>query len=331
MERRHSEIREGAGLEESRINEDFKDFLVKWGPRILIVAALILGGYSGLRYYRQAQANKVDAAFSEYNSLVTGGTPTPEALVGVAEAHSGMRALPLMAKLQAADLYLNAVVSGLEPGFDPVTDFGPDGAVVDEQLVLDDEDRAFYLDEAEALYRDVLERSSGKAERAIHAIGAAFGLGAVAQMREETGVAREAYERARVLAEEHGFEPLAGVAADRIERLDEPVQLPTLYAQEQLPQPPEPEQPAEPGGSRVPTGLSSDLGDLFGPREPGAPSESAGEDAGGSFELTEPEEGDADGQADGESAPEPSGVPEPSPGNPGAGGESPDDDPDDQP
>jgi len=271
MDKRHEQIREGAGLEESRINQDFKDFLIKWGPRILIVAAIVLGGYSGLRYYRQAQADRIDAAFAEYNALVTSGIPSPEALIAVAEAHSSVRALPLIARLQAADLYMRAVISGLEPGFDPTTDLNEQGEVVDESMLLDEQARGDYLERAETLYRGVLDASRDNPDRRLHAIGAAFGLGAVAQSRGELDAAREMYELAESLAASGEYGPLAEVARSRLAGLDEPVTLPTVYEQSELPEPPgdvAPPAPDADGSTGLPGGLSTDIGELFGPPEP---------------------------------------------------------------
>ncbi len=41
MDERQQQIKSGAGLEESRINEDFKDFLEKWGFWLLLAVGVL--------------------------------------------------------------------------------------------------------------------------------------------------------------------------------------------------------------------------------------------------------------------------------------------------
>ena len=74
MDQRQAQIRERAGLEESRLNEDFIDFLRKYGFLILLVAALAAGLTSGVRWYREYTVRKVTTAFADFEAARAVGT-----------------------------------------------------------------------------------------------------------------------------------------------------------------------------------------------------------------------------------------------------------------
>lgn len=307
MDERQTQIREGAGLEESRLNTDFIEFLRVWGPRLLIVTAVILGGFAAWRYYKQGKIDKVNRVFDEYNQIVAGGDPTPESLIAFAEANPGTRAIHLRARLQAADAYMGAVYSRLEVGTDTRvyqsqtglavdprnTDFDAEGNLLDDSLLLDDAAVEDYLGRAEEQYRIVLERSEGRADYAIHALGAMFGLAAVAESREEYDSARAQYERIAGFAAEHEYAPVVKLADAKIEGLEALRTMPTLYARADLPAVPEPvEEPVDEPVDGSATGDAVDPAPVDpantdpGSTEPGAAD--PGADEPGSSEPTDP-------------------------------------------
>ena len=64
MDERQTQIRQGAGLEESRINTEFLDFLNKWSSPVLIVIGLIGLGWFGLNYLERSKQSRMNNAFA---------------------------------------------------------------------------------------------------------------------------------------------------------------------------------------------------------------------------------------------------------------------------
>jgi len=176
MDERQAQIREGAGLEESKLNVEFIDWLRRWSTPMLMVVALAALGFVAYQKWEQAKLAKVDRAFGELDGALATGNPSPESLKAIAQTYEGVRGVPIMARLTAADLYLGTVRTGVKPG----TPIKQDGTV-DEADKLSDDDRAKNLDEAERLYKAVLDQTAGDNGQAIHAMSAAYGLAAVAE------------------------------------------------------------------------------------------------------------------------------------------------------
>src|SRR5438874_2058363 len=103
MDERQSQIRERAGLEESRLNEDFIEFLRKWGTPALMVLAIVAVGYLGLNKYKKARDEKIDKAFFDYEQVSGSNNPSPQSLTATAEEHEGVKAVSMLARRDAAD------------------------------------------------------------------------------------------------------------------------------------------------------------------------------------------------------------------------------------
>lgn len=231
MDQRQAQIRERAGLEESRLNEDFIDFLRKYGFLILLVAALAAGLTSGVRWYREYTVRKVTTAFADFEAARAGGDGSPDALSSVAASHQGVRAVSLLARLEAADAYLRAVRRGVKPG----TTVSPEGEVTTTDDLLTDADRASYLTLAKEGYERVLAESERDSKRAILRYGALFGLAAVAESERNFDRAATVYEQ--IIAQTNGtaFEAQGKVARVRLERLGELKNAPPLLPRAALP------------------------------------------------------------------------------------------------
>ena len=231
MDDRLKDIREGAGLEESKLNEVFIDWLNKWGNRILWVALIVLALYVGNIQLTKWRKAKIDRAFQEYQEILA-IDPTPEALLDIAQRHEGARGVPTMARLQAADLYLESVRLGLVPG----ATVGEDGSVLTEEDLLSEDQKARSLDRADGLYGEVFDASVDDVGTVIFAIDAAFGKAAVAETRFDRESARSWYERVIALGEAHGYDEAVSYARERIEALDDLTTMPVLYASADLPE-----------------------------------------------------------------------------------------------
>ncbi|GJQ30983.1 MAG: hypothetical protein HBSAPP03_28670 [Phycisphaerae bacterium] len=242
MDERQTQIRERAGLEESRLNVEFIDWLRKWGSPLLLVAALAAGAVWAKEKYGKTTRDKADGAFLAFEQARgTGQNVSPDSLVAVANEYGGTRAVGELARLEAADAYLDGVRRGLKVG--AVMKTGPEakpGELENPDDVLTAQDRADYLARAGELYQAVLTASDGKPERMLLALNALYGLAAVAEGRGEFDAARAWYEKIAARTEGTTFDAHAKVAKKRIAGLDGLKALAPLPSFDQVPKLPEP-------------------------------------------------------------------------------------------
>lgn len=295
MDERIKGIKEGAGREESRINEDLLEFLQKWSTPALMVLAALAVAYWGWNKYKQVQVAKVNKATSAYTSATVGGPANPDTLGNIASEYAGVRSFGLLAKLDLADINLLAVQRGLAPGVEYSAD-----AELAPGDVLDDAARAMHLERAGKLYREVLDATEAAPGKEPLAIEALFGLAAVAETSGDIEAARTHLDKVRTLSEKVNYDALAIVAGNRMNALsDGPA--PTLFAAGELPPLPEPE-PVIPPEPETPIGDEAlpDTGQV-GPADGGDPAPAEGQTP---PETTPPENapptGDEGGESDGE-------------------------------
>lgn len=247
MDERQQQIKEGAGLEESRLNREFIDFLSRWGTTALMVGVLCFLGYAGWERWQKMKLEKVDRAFEQLESLMTAQNPSPESLKAVADEFSGIRAVPHLARLRAADIYLEAARRGVRPG----ANFAGDGGLQDPSDVLGDEDRQRMLNEAQSLYSNVLAETERRSAQSLHALGAAYGLAAVAECRGDATAAKAGYERVSTIARASGLTAHVQIADKRIAALGD-LAMPRLYDTAELPKLPWAIEPPAAGGVEAP-------------------------------------------------------------------------------
>ncbi|MEM1184951.1 MAG: hypothetical protein AAGI53_08095 [Planctomycetota bacterium] len=209
-------IKEGAGREESRINQDFVDFLKVWGPRGLWLIVIISGGWWAFQQYQRYQVGRANDAFAEYEAVAGAANPLPASLRAVAEEYQDVGSVSALAQLRLGDVHLAAVRRGLEPA--AVLD--ANGNPEDEADVLDEAGRDDHLSRAASAYRAAIELTSSDAAKAILTVSGHFGLAAVAESRGENDEAKSQYERASAIAEQAGLAGLPEIAAERITSLD---------------------------------------------------------------------------------------------------------------
>lgn len=222
MDDRQTKIVEGAGLQESRLNQDFIDWLNRWGTPILLVVLLIAATWAGWTYFERRAAQATDLAFFEYEQARVSGQP--EVLLEVARVHSGRGAVGHLATLAAADVYLAAVRRGVVPG----------GEFANPEDHLDEAGRGEHLDRAGELYERVWRRTRADSGEVVHAIGARWGMVAVAITRREFDEAGAMIEEIREMATRHGRTDLRRQAETRLAQLDELRTLPPLLTEEQI-------------------------------------------------------------------------------------------------
>jgi hypothetical protein len=244
MDERQQKIREGAGLEESRLNVEFIDWLRRWSTPFLLVVAVVALSYVVYQRVQQSRLETLGTAFVELEAARSTAAPNPRALEDIARAYRNVRGVPYIALLAAGDEYLRSARLGVAPG----AEVRPDGTVADGDLMNQDQ-RDRFLADAERLYREVLQSTQGDTAKAIHAISAAYGLAAVAEMRGDLAAAKAEYERVIALSEAAGYASHVAVAHHRIENLPALSERQRLYAAAELPPLPGAGQAPEPDGA----------------------------------------------------------------------------------
>jgi hypothetical protein len=228
---RQQQIKEGAGLEESRINQDFVDFLNKWSTPVLLLIVIVSAGWVGLRWLEQQRVQRTDNAFMEYDAVAGAADPLPASLRAVADSYEGVGSVSALARLRLGDVHLAAVRRGLEPA--AVLD--RNGVPESEADVLDEAGLDDHLSRAASAYSGVLDETRDDPARALLAVNAMFGLAAVAEARGDDEAARSEYERAAAHASESGLVGLPEIAQSRIDSLAELPGRATLVSRADLP------------------------------------------------------------------------------------------------
>lgn len=220
LEKRQQNIQVGAGLEESRYSQDFIELLKNWGGPAVMILALGVLGYQGLKWYNLKRENAVSAAFKEFEGAKLAGNPS--ALIRVAEDHAGQRAVPHLARLEAARLLLESAIMGVDSGaeFVPATSDTP-AKLKNESDRLNAERRTQKLKQAEDLYQTVLKQTADEPGQEVHSIFAAYGLASVAETRGEWDQAKLFYDRVIDLSKRAKFETHEKLAKERLASLDQ--------------------------------------------------------------------------------------------------------------
>jgi len=217
MDDRQSGIKEGAGLEDSRVNQEFIDFLQKWSSPVIMVLAVAALVWAGLQYLERQRVAEIDQAFSELDAAMQGGNPSPSSLKTIAAEYEGIKSVSQLALLQTSDLYLAAFVSGIEPGAqrDPQT-----GEPTDESDVLDDAKKQTYLEQAGQIAQQVLDQTTGVEGKELLAMQAMSRLASVAEGKRDFDGAVSMYKQLEALANQAQYPSIAVFAASRIENVD---------------------------------------------------------------------------------------------------------------
>lgn len=149
MDDRQRKVEAGAGLQESRLNQDFIDLVKKHGTNVLLVLLVVMLAYVGWQKYTQWQEDRTDQAFADLDNAAR----TPNVLLSVANQWDGRGSVWEIATLRAARAYLDSARTRTEPGMDP--------AAVAESELLSDERVVGILNEAITHFQAVLDRTRG--------------------------------------------------------------------------------------------------------------------------------------------------------------------------
>jgi len=217
MDDRQRQITEGAGLQESRINQDFIDWLNKWGTVILTVVLVVALAWVGWNWWQRQQTQALDTAFSDLDQAILAGSP--DALLAVAAEYEGRASVPHLARLRAADTYLQAARRGVTPGGDPSL----------EEDLLSEEQRKQFLERARGIYSEVRDDTRGVAGKELLYFNALSGVAATLltdrQYEQGLDLLRSLVEQARA----QGYVELAAYHERRLEAVPPMIGQPDLY------------------------------------------------------------------------------------------------------
>ncbi len=234
-------------LTESRINEDFLEWLKTKGPQYLLLALIGVCLYLGYNRWIDYRKTYYNNAWSELVAC-----ELPGSFEDVAERYADIPGLPQQALRAAADRWLTAVQTGTALG-------GVGNAALP---ALTDEQRSDYLDQAARLYHALANADDGSLGLTLYSVSAMQGLAVVAECKGQIDEAIRWYGKAADRAEDY-YPQLARRVRERASttgEFAEPIALPT---QAELPAPATP-------ATRTPTTIDESLRDLLLPDEPGA-------------------------------------------------------------
>ncbi len=216
MDDRQTQIKAGAGLEDSRINKEFIDFLNKWSSPVILVIAIAALVWAGLGWMERKKIEKIDQAFGDLHAATAGGNPSPASLNALAEEYAGVKSVSELAQLTTADLYISAFVRGIQPGaqISPLT-----GGPLDESDALDEGQRQVYLDQADDLVQSVIASNTDVEGKEIFVLHALVRAAAIDECKRDFDGAKSSYERAIAVANSISMPALANYSQMRIDAL----------------------------------------------------------------------------------------------------------------
>jgi hypothetical protein len=246
MDPRQAQIRERAGLEESRLNQEFIDWLRKWGTPILLMVAVLSVGYALKDRWQKGKDDKLDQGFQELDNATSGANSSPDTLLAVANDYDGHASISALARLDAADAYLDALRRGVKPGATVKTDKDHEGELENPDDALTDADRTDFLKRAGDLYQQVYDQTSSRPRQVLLTINSLYGLAAVSEGRQEFDKAKGYYEQIAKLAEDNALQGHQALAKERIDKLGDLQTIPKLFKKADLPAAPKKPEPVAP-------------------------------------------------------------------------------------
>ena len=202
-------------LTDSKVNEDFVDWLKNKGPTWLLVVLVVLVAIMGWERYQNWKTTKVANAFFDYEEA-----NDPETLKLVAEDHDGVASVGSLARLRAADVYLAEALARRD--------------ATNSEEMLDDAAIETRLNDARQLYQQVYEETADNDGQHLMRLPAIFGLAAVAESKGELQAAGDYYDEAIVLAGET-YPHIARFATGRKESLTTLEDVPTILKRTEVP------------------------------------------------------------------------------------------------
>lgn len=235
MDDRQSQIRTQAGLTESRLNEDFIEFLRKYSTPMLLIIAVAAAGFFAFKKLEERRSNTRDAARSELALATMGGDPSPDVLIAIADTYSSVDSVSSEALLLAAEAHLGSAVRGIKPG----SQLNSDGSLISPEDALTSDERDAHLASAKSLFDRVIAANPTR-EKSVLRLNAMWGLAAIAETKSDFAQARQLYEQIETQSRAAGFDDNAKIARARIDSLPTLQKAPPLVSRAELPAAPVP-------------------------------------------------------------------------------------------
>ena len=227
MDDRQQQVKIGAGLEESRINEDFKDFIFKWGPRVLMVVLVLVLGYQGLQLLEQRQKNSANEAFLDYLDMASVGSAA--SLIEAGDKHANVGSIRELAYLNAGIIMLTEGTRGVS--YQAINMFAPT-----EDETLSEEERTQRYTRALEVFKDVEKFVEGDPDKKLMLIQAYSGQATAHMSLGNNDEAKAMLERVVEMGEANGFNDVAAFARQRLANFDEVLGAPEIVAKADLPE-----------------------------------------------------------------------------------------------
>jgi predicted negative regulator of RcsB-dependent stress response len=211
-------------LTESRVNDDFVLWLKKHGMNTLLAVLIAACAVMGYQFWQRKGVETSAAAWADLSRATL-----PEALEQLAKDHADLPQVAIAALLQAGDLRLRQVQSGVSTAAQGTTPAVP----------LDDAARKIALDAADENYSKAaqLAGTAPGAKSNLVVMQALFGRAAVAESRGDLDASRKYLAEAEGLAGTD-WSPIAKLAKTRIDGLVALATPVTLPKNADLPAPP---------------------------------------------------------------------------------------------
>lgn len=195
---------------ESRVNEDFVDWLKNKGPMWLLFVLIVMTAYLGSIRWRESRINQRIHAWQELTSAEE-SQALPATFEDVAAQFDKIDAVGVLGHLHSAQRLLQAVQTN-----QPLATALPGDNGEDVEETLSEEDREQLLSRADSQFQAVLEKDDGSFGMTLHAVNALNGRAAVAEARGDLDAAAALYNDAAARAESD-YSHLAEQARNRAE------------------------------------------------------------------------------------------------------------------
>ncbi|MEE2906542.1 MAG: hypothetical protein VX527_01795 [Planctomycetota bacterium] len=180
MDRERLQQVQQSDLGESRVNEDFVNWIKTSGPWYLLAILVGIAVYMYLVNLQRSELREREQAWYDLGEAVM-----PASLEDVAQRHADIDGIGSIARLQAANTYLTSLQTNLALG-----------ATIEEGTPLSEEDRTLGMERADRLYTQIVNEDQGEFGDTLTTVSALNGLAAIAESRGDVDQARTYYEKA---------------------------------------------------------------------------------------------------------------------------------------
>ncbi len=213
---RRREVEVGAGLQESRLNEEFIDGLKKHGPKVIYALAAVVLVVYGVTFFERHQANQKDEAFAELDQNTALGNTSPDTLLGLADKTEGKASVALLARLNAATLLMDSARAQVKTGVAP-------SAATPQDMLTDAQVQEQYRKAAKEL--DTVIAVTKNTNKHLILQAARWSLATAKMSLGETDSAKQVMNEYVAFADAHGLPDQVTSGKRRLDTIDNPVAL----------------------------------------------------------------------------------------------------------